>query len=105
MLRSRTTRRRLAGYETTRHHIAAQLAGEILETRMLLTLSGNMLFPADNPWNHKINTTPIASNSAALVSSIGSSTSLHPDFGTVYQGANIGIPYMVVPGNQPKVPV
>ena len=30
---------------------------------------------------------------------------LHPDFGTVWEGAPIGIPYVVVPGTQPKVPI
>ena len=30
---------------------------------------------------------------------------LHPDFGTVWEGARIGIPYIVVPGTQPKVPI
>ncbi len=30
---------------------------------------------------------------------------LHPDFGTVYQGHPSGIPFVVVPGDQPKVPV
>ena len=29
---------------------------EILESRTLLTLQGNSLFPADNPWNAKITT-------------------------------------------------
>lgn len=30
---------------------------------------------------------------------------LHPDFGTVWQGAPIGIPYVVVPGELPRVSV
>jgi hypothetical protein len=30
---------------------------------------------------------------------------LHPDFGTVYNGAPSGIPYVVVAGTQPKVPI
>jgi hypothetical protein len=30
---------------------------------------------------------------------------LHPDFGPVWEGAPIGIPYVVVPGTQPRVPV
>ena len=32
-------------------------------------------------------------------------TGLHPDFGTVWEGAPIGIPYAVVPGDQPRVPI
>jgi len=63
------------------------------------------VFPADNPWNQDISQAPVDPNSAALISSIGLTTGLHPDFGTVWNGAPIGIPYMLVPGNQPKVPV
>jgi hypothetical protein len=81
------------------------LGAEVLESRLLLTLQGNLLLPADNPWNEKITTAPVAANSATLVASIGSATHLHPDFGTVYQGANIGIPYNVVSAGQAKVNV
>ena len=34
-----------------------------------------------------------------------SSVDLHPDFGTVWDGAPNGIPYIVVSGSQPKVPL
>ena len=53
---------------------------ETFERRFLLSLSGNQLFPADNPWNHVISGAPVAANSAMLVSSIGSTKPLHPDF-------------------------
>ncbi len=76
----------------------------MLEDRTLMTLQGNALFPADNPWNQKISAAPVAGNSGTLIGRIGAG-GLHPDFGTVYQGANIGIPYNVVPGNQPKITV
>jgi len=36
---------------------------------------------------------------------MGLDTGLHPDFGTVWKGKPIGIPYVVVDGNQPTVPV
>jgi len=77
---------------------------EPLEDRQLLTLAGNTLFPADNPWNQRVDAAPVAANSSTLVSSIGSGF-LHPDFGTIYEGAYIGIPYVVVSGTQPKVNV
>ncbi|MCA9641784.1 MAG: hypothetical protein KC492_13860, partial [Myxococcales bacterium] len=44
-------------------------------------------------------------NSDTYVNSIGRQTRLHADFGTFYQGAPIGIPYVVVPQNQPLVPI
>lgn len=78
---------------------------EALETRSLMTLSGDTLFPADNPWNQRVAAAPIAGNSSTLVASIGASRSLHPDFGTIYEGAYIGIPFMVVSAGQPLVDV
>ena len=69
------------------------------------SLGGRRLFPADNPWNRDISREPVDPNSAALVASIGLEKGLHPDFGTVWNGAPNGIPYIVVPGTQPRVPV
>ncbi len=63
------------------------------------------IFPADNPWNTDISTYPIHPNSAAFVNFIGTGKFLHPDFGTFWDGGPIGIPYVVVPGNQPRVAV
>jgi len=68
-------------------------------------LSGIPLFPADNPWHFDISNFPVHPNSANLVNSVGTSTGLHPDFGTVYDGAPMGIPYIVVGSGQPKLPV
>lgn len=68
-------------------------------------LDGVQLFPADNPWNQDISALPVHPNSDAFIASIGAGTGLHPDFGTVWDGAPNGIPYVVVPGNTPKVPV
>jgi hypothetical protein len=63
------------------------------------------VFPADNPWNADISTYPLHPDSSAFIASIGTETGLHPDFGTVWEGAPIGIPYAVVSGAQQKVPV
>lgn len=64
-----------------------------------------MLFPADNPWNAPIDTAAVDPNSAAILSNIGLTTSLHPDFGASYNGGPFGIPYVVVAGTQPLVNV
>lgn len=66
---------------------------------------GQRPFPSDNPWNQDISTMPVDANSANLIASIGLNTGLHPDFGTVYNGAPNGIPYVVVSGTQPRVPI
>lgn len=70
-----------------------------------VSLQGIRFFPDDSPWNQDISQEPVDPNSDALVASIGKDKGLHPDFGTVYQGAPNGIPYMVVDGKQAKVPV
>lgn len=44
-------------------------------------------------------------NSAAILSNIGLTTALHPDFGANYNGGPFGIPYVVVAGTQPLVTV
>ena len=67
------------------------------------SLHGKQLFPSDNPWNQDISTMPVDPNSPNLISSIGINTGLHPDFGTVYNGAPNGIPYIVVGGTQLRV--
>jgi hypothetical protein len=68
------------------------------------SLNGYRPFPADNPWNRDISTDPVDPASDALIAACGT-RNLHPDFGTVWNGAPIGIPYIVVSGAQPRVPV
>ena len=64
------------------------------------------VFPADNPWNQRVDALPVASNSAALIASIGLSDPVHPDFGSgTYQGEPIGIPYTIVSHRTKRVPV
>jgi hypothetical protein len=61
-------------------------------------------FPDDNPWNADVSKSSVDPNSATLIASCGL-RNLHPDFGTVWDGAPNGIPYVVVNSNQPRVPV
>lgn len=69
------------------------------------SLNGKRVFPADNAWNQEISAAPLDPNSANLIASIGLATSLHADFGTVWNGAPNGIPYVVVSGAQSRVPI
>ncbi len=84
---------------------------EELEDRTVPTLLGQQLFPADNPWNQRISTAPVAASSAAILGNIINRFGdgrLHPDFGQDYRdGSDLyGIPYNVVHGNStPKVSV
>jgi hypothetical protein len=68
-------------------------------------LGSRRLFSADNPWNADISAEPVDPLSDTLLASIGLDRGLHPDFGTTYDGAPNGLPYVVVGGDQPKVPV
>jgi hypothetical protein len=68
------------------------------------SLHGKRMFPPDNPWNRDISNDPVDPKSDAIIATIGPLKSLHPDFGTV-AGQLFGIPYIVVSGDQPKVPV
>lgn len=62
------------------------------------------IFPADNIWNTPVDTLPVAANSAAYINTIGASRTLHPDFGSgEWEGGPIGIPFISVASNQPKV--
>jgi hypothetical protein len=62
------------------------------------------VFPADNPWNQYVGDLPLRAGSADTIAAINSSggTRLHPDFG---ENPDYGIPYVVVPADQPLVPV
>ena len=69
-------------------------------------LHGRQLMPAGNPWNQDISHEPVDPNSDILIASIGRDSRLHPDFGAMLDGhPGWGIPYVVVPGDQAKVPV
>ncbi len=65
------------------------------------TVGGCPALPADNIWNTRIDSLPVSSFSGSYIASMGSA-GLHPDFGTVWNGAPNGIPFVVVPGTQPR---
>jgi hypothetical protein len=64
-----------------------------------------MIFPADNPWNKDISTEPVDPGSSQILDPYAS-TGIKADFGSgLWLGAPIGIPYVVVCGNQSKTEV
>jgi hypothetical protein len=73
------------------------------------SLVGREVFPVDNWWNQDISSAPVAAQSQALIDWISGKTpsnptarrQMHPDFGP----PPYGIPYVVVSGSQPLVPV
>src|SRR5436190_10535017 len=80
----------------------AALQFETLEERTVPTLLSQNLFPADYAWNQNVANAPVAANSATIMANIGSSISVHPDWGNA-NPANTsplyGIPVNIVHGN------
>ena len=68
---------------------------------LLESLAGRPVYPATNWWNQDVSAAPVDPNSAQYVSWIGATRQLHPDFGP----PPYGIPYVVVAGDQARVPV
>src|SRR5438876_11597303 len=55
------------------------------------------VFPANNPWNQRVDKLPVAADSAQLIASIGLGAPVHADFGSgKWDGGPIGIPFDVV---------
>ncbi len=70
------------------------------------SLNGAIPFPADNPWNTDISRAEVDDNSTNLINSIGAEKGLYRDFGAgTWEGARIGIPYMVVSNAQAPVTI
>lgn len=69
------------------------------------SLNGLLLLPDDSPWNRDISGDAVDPNSKKILAKIGLDTPLRADFGPQWEGAPIGIPYVVVPGDQKQVPV
>lgn len=68
-------------------------------------IAGCQVFPQGNAWNQDISGAPLSANSANYISRIaalGGNQKLHADFGS---NPEYGIPYVVVPSNQPGVPI
>ena len=70
-----------------------------------VSITGRRMFPADNPWNRDVSSDPVDPASDVLIATCGANAQLHPDFGTTWNGGPIGIPFVVVKGSQPRVPV
>jgi hypothetical protein len=70
------------------------------------SLNGFLPFPSDNLWNKDISSSPVDPNSSAIITYVGSTIGIHPDFGSgQYNGSYMGIPYTVVDNTQPLIPI
>ncbi|MCC7116834.1 MAG: hypothetical protein IT520_20855 [Burkholderiales bacterium] len=66
-------------------------------------IGGCEVFPPDSVWNTRVDTLPVHAQSDAWIAEIGATRPLHPDFGTVWNGAPNGIPYVVAPPGTARV--
>jgi hypothetical protein len=75
-------------------HFAKPVSFDSAEADQLL--AALQVFPPDNPWNEDVSQRPLASDSQAIIASIGADKPL--DF-------NLDMNFVLVPPNQPRVPV
>ena len=68
------------------------------------SLGGRRLLPDDSPWHKDISQDPVDPNSERILARVGDKP-LRADFGAEWEGAPMGIPYVVVSGDQAKAPV
>jgi hypothetical protein len=86
--------------------VAALAVPALLSAHPLPNAPDCPVFPAEDPWNQRVDKLPVAANSAKVIASIGLNDPVHPDFGSgLYDGEPIGIPYAVVSSSTRKVPV
>ena len=80
--------------------IGCGAAAGVAVTPAMGQMLGQNLFPSNNPWNQDISGAPVAANSATIISGIGGSVKIHPDWGTdsPTNGTSplYGIPYNIV---------
>ncbi len=73
---------------------------------LLLLAAGCPFFAADHIWNTRVDRLPVHPQSDAWIATVGPDRTLRADFGAgLFQGAPIGIPWVTVPGTQPRVPI
>lgn len=65
-------------------------------------------FPNNDPWNTRVDNLPVDPSSNLILQAVlarNPTAKLFPDFGTVWNGAPSGIPYVVVGNSTPLVPI
>jgi hypothetical protein len=84
----------------------AAVLGAAAAAQAAPVLDGCAVLPASNAWNTRVDWLPPHPSSATYVNSIGANANFHMDFGAgLFNGGPIGIPFVTVPGTQPRVPV
>lgn len=85
---------------------AAVVAALLTSCEALVPGTSCPMFPATSHWHADVSALPVRTNSTAIVAAVGANAGLKADFGSgLWDGGPIGIPYVVVPGDQPRVDV
>ena len=73
------------------------------------TIGGCPTLPADNIWNVPIDNLQVDPNCNGYVAAMGANSKAHADFGKGVwppgSDSPIGIPFLIVPANQPLLPI
>ena len=69
------------------------------------SLNGRRLLPDDSPWHRDVSQDPVDPNSKKILTRVGMDKPLRSDFGGEWEGAPMGIQYVVVASSQTRVPV
>jgi hypothetical protein len=73
----------------------------------IASLGGCTIFPADNPWNTRIDDAtkyPVHPMATTYLATMNPTRHLHPDWGD-WSTDHYGIPWQTVPGSEPTVPM
>ena len=85
--------------------ISFVLLGVSVASAQAPTIGKCSVLPSDNIWNTPVDQLFVSGSSSAWVTTIGSTKTVHADFGSgLYNGAPIGIPYVKVAGSQTRYP-
>ncbi len=85
--------------------VAAQAQSPEVGLGANASLGGRRLLPPDSPWHRDISKDAVDPASSRILARIGLDTPLRADFGPMFEGAPMGIQYVVVPGTQKRVPI
>ena len=86
--------------------IMTALAGTAAGAAPLPGATSCPVFPADNPWNRRVDALPVAPDSDEIITAIGPEKTMHADFGSgLWDGGPIGIPVTIVRSTQKRTTV
>ncbi|KAF0982836.1 hypothetical protein FDP41_010815 [Naegleria fowleri] len=91
-------------YPPTGNQKTWSVPGYTTDDSAVFDLSSCPIFLPDHPFNQDISNLPVHPRSDAFINNVARKY-LHADFGTTYNGALNGIPYVIVTKDQPKVEI